>query len=158
LLRDKAGVCPHLYKRGQSFITIKFLFMKHLKIGMSAVVLLLAVITSFAFRPIEKKFDTLCTWFVFTGSPGEEHNPTKYREVSIDPGCPDPEVILCAICVEPSEIYGTGTPNAGLPKVDVPSTNIYQAINSALGAGNNISHFDGSGNLIWAVELQPDGQ
>ena len=108
--------------------------MKQFKIGISAIVLLLAIGTSFAFRSAEKKErDVLsCVWYDYTAAPGDEHNPLNFTlSVSQPPSCPG-ATNLCAICVDPSEIYGPGGAFPGLPEVDDENTFIKNIIDNAL--------------------------
>lgn len=107
--------------------------MKRFKIGISAMVFVLAIVTSFAFRNVEQKNRAMftCTWFDFTGSPGEEFDPAKYVLASGTPSCPGQGGDLCGICVDPGEIYGSG-PYAGQPMVDDENTGIMNVVNFAL--------------------------
>lgn len=112
--------------------------MKHLKVGISAMVLVLAIVTSFAFRNIEEKNRAMftCTWFDFNGNPGEEFDPTKYSLSTGTPSCPDQGGNLCGTCVDANDIYGSG-PYAGLPKVDDINTPIANVVNFALMTGED---------------------
>lgn len=94
--------------------------MKRLKIGISAIVLLFAIGTSLAFRSTEQKNQMLytCTWYDFTGSPGEEYDPTKYTVAGSQPSCPSQGGALCGVCVDAGDIYGPGEAYPGKPKVD----------------------------------------
>ncbi|NII26832.1 hypothetical protein HB364_17210 [Pseudoflavitalea sp. X16] len=108
--------------------------MKHFKIGISAIVLLLAIGTSFAFRTAEAKSKALltCVWYDYTAAPGNEHDPVNFTlTVSPPPSCPG-ATNLCAICVDPSEIYGPGGAFPGLPMVDDENTYIKNLIDNAL--------------------------
>lgn len=107
--------------------------MKQFKIGISAIVLLLAIGTSFAFRNADKKDDLLtCVWYDYTASPGDEHNPANFTlSVSPPPSCPG-ATNLCAVCVDPSEVYGPAGPFPGLPMVDDENTYIKNIIDNAL--------------------------
>jgi len=107
--------------------------MKRFKIGMSALVLLCAIGTSFAFRTAEKKnlAAFTCTWYDFTGTAGEEFDPTKYTLSAGAPSCPGQGGDLCGICVDPSDIYGSGI-YAGKPMVDDVTTPIANVISNAL--------------------------
>jgi hypothetical protein len=97
--------------------------------------LLFAVVTSFAFRSVEKKnfLVTRCTWYTYNGS-GSLLIPSNYTIVSVNnplPTCPS-ALNMCAICVRASEIYPHSDPTyPDLPKVDVPTTSIAQNINNA---------------------------
>lgn len=104
--------------------------MKRFKIGVSAIVLLLAICASFAFRSTEEKnrASYTCIWYDFTGSPGEEYDPTKYVQVGSQPSCPSQGGNLCAVCVDPGDIYGAGEAYPGQPKVD----DDYFAINNVV--------------------------
>lgn len=126
--------------------------MKHFKIGISAIVLLLAIGASFAFRTAEAKSKALltCVWYDFNGSVGDEHDPTKFSlTVSPPPSCPGAED-LCAICVDPSEIYGPGGAFPGLPAVDDENTIIKNIIDNAILQFEDIF----LENLNTAVELK----
>ena len=102
--------------------------MKHLKVGISAMVFMLAIVTSFAFRNKEEKSRAMltCTWYDFTGNAGEEYDPTKYVLASGTPSCPGNGTALCGVCVDAGDIYGPGEAYPGLPKVD----NDFFAINN----------------------------
>ena len=93
--------------------------MKHVKVGISAIVLLLAIGTSFAFRKAEAKKRAMltCTWYDFTGNPGEEYDPSKYAVAGSAPSCPGNGAALCGVCVDAGDIYTSG-PYTGKPKVD----------------------------------------
>lgn len=107
--------------------------MKRFQIGLSSVVFVLAVVTSFAFRTAEAKNRAMytCTWYDFTGNVGEEFDPTKYVLASGTPSCPGQGAALCAVCVDPGEVYTSGT-YAGLPKVDDVTSAIFNVVNFAL--------------------------
>lgn len=90
--------------------------------------LLVAATLAFAFKPMEKakKFD--CVWFQYNGpqraSLSDAHNPANYSRVTGLPvDCTNGDK-LCAICVDPSEIYANdpGTSD-DTPMVDVGPTN-----------------------------------
>jgi len=68
------------------------------------------------------------------------------------PVCANPNNVLCAICT--GEIYTSGTHN-GLPKVDDPTTSIYDNINTALTSPKSDLFITFGGDLITAVELRP---
>ena len=109
--------------------------MKRFKIGISAIVLLLAIVTSFAFRSAEEKKRAAftCVWYDYNGTPGNEHDPTQFSlSVSPPPSCPGADNILCAICVDPSEIYGTGGAFPGLPMIDDENTIIKNIVDNAM--------------------------
>jgi len=95
--------------------------------------LLFAVVSSFAFRSIEKKnyLVTRCTWYTYNGS-GSFFIPSNYTlTVNPPPSCPN-ALNMCAICVRASQIYPHSDPTyPDLPKVDVPSLSIAQNINNA---------------------------
>lgn len=112
--------------------------MKHLKVGISAMVLVLAIVTSFAFRNTEEKNRAMftCTWYDFNGTAGEEFDPSKYSLSSGEPSCPDMGGNLCGICVDAGDVYASG-PYAGLPKVDVYTTPIYNVIMYSLMTGED---------------------
>jgi len=124
--------------------------------------LLFAVITSFAFRSIERNIylATSCTWFDFTGTAGQEHDPSKYTAtVTPPPSCPDPAQQLCAICVRSSEKYTSGA-NNGKPMVDDNTTSIYARINAALATPKHDIFVDDTPNngvvdIDEAVDLKP---
>lgn len=103
--------------------------MKHFKIGISALVFLLAIGTSFAFR--NPKALATYVWFDFIGSPGEEHDPAKYVPAVGTPSCPGQGAALCAAACDPAEIYSSGT-YAGLPMVDDWNSGIANVVNYAL--------------------------
>jgi len=104
--------------------------MKRFKIGISAIVLLLAISTSFAFRSTEEKnrASYTCVWYDYTGSEGGEYNPTNYTVAGSQPSCPSQGGPLCAVCVDPGDIYGAGEAYPGKPKVD----DDYFAINNVV--------------------------
>jgi hypothetical protein len=107
--------------------------MKHFKIGISAIVLLLAIGTSFAFRTTEAKNKALltCVWYDYNGTPGNEHDPAQFSvSVSPPPSCPGNND-LCAVCVDPAEIYGGGA-FSGLPMVDDENTIIKNIVDNAI--------------------------
>ena len=107
--------------------------MKKLKVGISAIVLLVAVGTSFAFRGTEAKnrAELTCTWYNFTGTPGQEYDPSKY-ELAGDPvSCTVFGPLLCGACVDINDIYTDG-PNTGKPMVDIETTAIANVVNYAL--------------------------
>ena len=103
--------------------------MKRFKVGISALVLLVAIGTSFAFRT--PKAVTTYVWFDFIGNPGEEFDPAKYVPAAGTPGCPGQGGPLCAAACDPNEIYTSGT-YAGLPMVDDWNTGIANVVNYAL--------------------------
>lgn len=106
--------------------------MKRFKIGMSAMVLVFAVVTSFAFRKAEKsRLSFTCTWYQFTGTPGQEYDPTQYVLGGGASSCPDQGGDLCGVCVDPTDIYTSGT-YAGKPKVDDITSAIYNVVQFAL--------------------------
>ena len=107
--------------------------MKRFKIGISAMVFVLAIVTSFAFRKGEAKNRAMftCTWYDFTGTPGEEYDPAKYVLSSGTPSCPDMGAELCGACVDPSDVYTSGI-YAGKPKVDDVTTPISNVVTFAL--------------------------
>ena len=108
--------------------------MKRLKIGVSAIVLLFAIGTSFAFRSTEEKKGAAytCTWYDFTGAPGEEYDPTKYTLASSQPSCPSQGGALCGVCVDAGDIYGPSEAFPGKPKVDDDWFAINNVVNYAL--------------------------
>jgi hypothetical protein len=112
--------------------------MKHLKVGISAMVLVLAIVTSFAFRNKEEKnrVNFTCTWYDFNGNPGEEFDPAKYSLSSGEPSCPDQGGNLCGACVDPIDIHSSG-PYAGLPKVDLFNTAITNVVTYSLMTGED---------------------
>jgi hypothetical protein len=112
--------------------------MKHLKVGISAMVLVFAIVTSFAFRNTEEKNRAMftCTWYDFNGNPGEEFDPAKYSLSTGEPSCPDMGGNLCGACVDSDDIYTSG-PYAGLPRVDNINTAIYNVVNFALMTGED---------------------
>ena len=106
--------------------------MKRFKIGISAMVLLFAVVTSFAFRKSEKsRLSFTCTWYQFTGTPGEEFDPAKYVLGGGASSCPDQGGDLCGACVDASDIYTSGT-YTGKPKVDDITSAIHNVVQFAL--------------------------
>ena len=107
--------------------------MKRFKIGISVMVFVLAITTSFAFRKAEEKNRAMftCTWFDYTGAPGQETDPSQYVLATGIPSCPDMGGDLCAVCVDPGEIYSSGT-YAGKPKVDDINSGIYNVVQFAL--------------------------
>jgi hypothetical protein len=107
--------------------------MKRFKIGISAMVLLFAIGTSFAFRKAEEKnrLNFTCTWYDFIGTPGEEFDPAKYVLSAGSASCPDQGGDLCGACVDPSDIYTSGI-YAGKPKVDDLNSAIYNVVQFAL--------------------------
>ena len=95
------------------------------KLSISVVVLLMSAAASFAFRGKEAKnrADLTCTWYNFTGAQGEEFDPTKYvLTVGLPPSCPGNGPVVCGLCVDPSDIYGSTEAFPGLPKVDNSET------------------------------------
>jgi hypothetical protein len=112
--------------------------MKHFKIGISAMVFVLAIVTSFAFRKAEEKNRAMftCTWYDFTGSAGEEYDPTKYVLSTGTPSCPDQGGDLCGACVDPVDVYSSG-PYAGKPKVDDVTSAIANVVAFALMTGED---------------------
>ena len=106
-------------------------------------VFVLAIVTSFAFRKAETKNRAMftCTWFDFTGNPGEEFDPAKYVLSTGTPSCPDQGGNLCAACVDPGEIYSSG-PYAGQPMVDDWNTGIANVVNFALMTGEDNAQED----------------
>jgi hypothetical protein len=94
--------------------------MKRFKTGVSAIVLLLAICASFAFRSTEekKRASLTCTWYNYTGSEGGEYNPNNYVVAGSQPSCPGQYGPLCGVCVDAGDIYGTGEAFPGKPKVD----------------------------------------
>src|SRR5687768_10945390 len=113
--------------------------MKRFKIGVSAIVLLLAICASFAFRSTEEKnrASYTCSWYEFTGSPGEEFDPTKYMPIGSQPSCPSQGGPLCAVCVDAGDIYGPGEAYPGKPKVDNDWFPIYSVVAFALEMGED---------------------
>jgi hypothetical protein len=103
--------------------------MKHVKVGISVFVFLLAIGASFAFRA--PKAATTYVWFDFIGNPGEEFDPAKYVAAVGTPGCSGQGGPLCAAACDPAEIYTSGT-YAGLPMVDDWNTGIANVVNYAL--------------------------
>lgn len=103
--------------------------MKRFKIGMSVMVFVFAIVTSFAFRKAEEKNRAAftCSWYDFIGTTGEETDPTKFVLSAGAASCPGQGGDLCGICVDPSDIYTSGT-HAGKPKVDDPSSPIANVI------------------------------
>lgn len=102
--------------------------MKHVKVGISVFVFLLAIGASFAFRsPNVANY----VWFDFIGSPGEEHDPAKYVAAVGTPSCPGQGGSLCAAACDPSEVYSSGT-YAGLPMVDDWNSGIANVVNYAI--------------------------
>ncbi|WP_205509536.1 DUF6520 family protein [Longitalea arenae] len=112
--------------------------MKRFKMGMSVMVFVLAITASFAFRTVESKnmANFTCTWFDFTGTPGEEYDPTKYVLSAGTASCPDQGGDLCGACVDPSDIYSSG-PYAGKPKVDDITSAISNVVTYALMTGED---------------------
>jgi hypothetical protein len=101
------------------------------KLSISVVVLLMAACASFAFRGKEAKNRAAltCTWYNFTGALGEEFDPTKYvLTVGLPPSCPGDGPVVCGICVDPSDIYGSTEAFPGLPKVDNSETAIANVV------------------------------
>lgn len=92
-------------------------------------VFVLAITTSFAFRKAEEKNRAMftCTWYDFTGTPGQETDPTKFVLSAGTPSCPGQGGDLCGICVDPSDIYTSG-PYTGKPKVDDETSAIANVI------------------------------
>jgi len=134
--------------------------MKQFKKLLPAIALIIAVISSLAFRPVEKKnyLATLCVWYDFVGVPGQEHDPSKYvLAVSLPPSCPGVQ-IMCAICVYPTEIYDDASfPVAyrDKPMVDDVITNIYSLIDYALSSPKtDVYEYDFNNNIVDAVELK----
>ncbi len=117
--------------------------MKRFKIGISAMVFVLAITTSFAFRKAEEKNRAMftCTWFNFTGTPGEEYDPAKYVLSGGTASCPDQGGDLCGACVDPSDIYASG-PYAGKPKVDDITSAISNVVSFALMTGEDNAQQD----------------
>lgn len=112
--------------------------MKRFKIGISALVLLFAIGTSFAFRTAEAKNRAMftCIWYDYNGNPGEELDPSKYSLATGTPSCPDQGGALCGACVDASDIYSSG-PYAGLPKVDDWNSGIANVVTFALMTGED---------------------
>jgi hypothetical protein len=108
--------------------------MKRFKIGISAIVLLLAISTSFAFRSTEEKnrASYTCVWYNYTGDEGGEYNPNNYTEAGSQPSCPSQGGALCAVCVDAGDIYGPGGAYPGKPKVDDDWFAINNVVNYAL--------------------------
>ena len=102
--------------------------MKHVKVGISVFVFLLAIGASFAFRsPNAANY----VWFDFIGNPGEEHDPGKYVPAVGTPSCAGQGGALCAAACDPSEVYSSGT-YAGLPMVDDWNSGIANVVNYAI--------------------------
>lgn len=139
----------HVQTCKQSLI-IHLLFMKHFKKLLPALVLVMAAVISFAFRPVEKRSSAVsdCVWYVYTGvqpaTKASAHDPANYDVLTGDPDetCPGGS-FLCAICVPPSEIYGNEGNNPFKPKVDINTTEIYDTIEDAFvtGTGGNPDHW-----------------
>lgn len=123
--------------------------------------LTLAVITSFAFRSIEKKnTGTInCVYYAFTGS--NPFDPFSWTKLSPQPTtwpvCPTPTYTLCAICVPVSEIYASNDPDYPcLPMVNDPLTRINEELDRALSSSPYWNFFNTiGGNLELAVEFKP---
>jgi len=103
--------------------------MKHFKKLLPVIALLISVITSFAFRSVEKKnfLVTRCIWYTYTG--GSLFVPSNYTlTVCPPPYCPF-ALNMCAICVRASEIYADYDPiYPDLPMVDASNTSIRQSM------------------------------
>ena len=112
--------------------------MKHLKVGISAMVLVFAIVTSFAFRNTEEKNRATftCIWYDFNGAPGEEFDPTKYSLSTGTPSCPDMGGNVCGVCVDADDIYASG-PYAGLPKIDTDTSPIANVVMYSLMTGED---------------------
>jgi hypothetical protein len=117
--------------------------MKRFKFGISALVLVFAVVTSFAFRKAEEKsrLDFTCTWYDFTGTAGQEFDPAKYVLSAGSASCPDQGGDLCGVCVDPGEIYTSGI-HAGKPKVNDINSAMYNVVQYALMTGEDNAQED----------------
>jgi hypothetical protein len=155
-------------------LIIQLLIMNRFKNLLPVAVLALAVVTAFAFKPIEnKKFlDINCTWFEYTGDPAppngtQPFDPANYAttsltETQIHALCAVDE-ILCYICVPASEIYTSGD-NVGKPKVDQvddpgtvgtdESSEINRLLNTALASPAGTSFSNGGND--WYVDFKAD--
>jgi hypothetical protein len=128
--------------------------MNRIKKVMPLLALVIAITTAFAFKPMAKRTPLNCTWFVLaTGT--SEFNPANYSQAAnqgdsfiINTLCPGSSIV-CAICVPASEIYATGTTNAGKPKVD--QTNPDSHIRDLIELGTEVTEDNATGE-DWAVQ------
>ena len=107
--------------------------MKRFKIGISTFVFALAILSSFAFRSATT---FTCTWYDFTGGPGEEYDPAKYVLSTGTPSWPGQGGELGGVCVDPGDIYSSGA-YSGKPKVDDVTSAISNVISFALMTGED---------------------
>jgi hypothetical protein len=108
--------------------------MKVFKNYLPVLTLVLALVVAFAFSAKEKKTESLTVvWFQYVGpvdpDPNDAYDPDNWDELTSSPSCLG-EGTLCAIGVDPTEIYTSG-PFVGRPMVDDNDTDAYDALDDA---------------------------